>query len=171
MSKYFIVTADGLKARFFQLTHVKDPMHETGPNLERIHEIKNSEQELTSGRVFENVRAGRTHIGSPSSQGGYEDHREDHIREFEQRFAKRIAGEGVNLAKAQNARVIILAANPRMLGFLRQEINEKHLNMEIKELPKNLASMPPREVHSILSKKGLLPTRKKAQLADAPASK
>jgi protein required for attachment to host cells len=55
----------------------------------------------------------------------------------------------------------IIAATPKMLGFLRQELEGLvGQDVRISELPKDLSKLPAAEIQAHLAVSGLLPERK-----------
>jgi protein required for attachment to host cells len=141
-----VVVVDGTRARLFtadgpllveQLTLV-NPVHRM-PERERYSESK-------PGR--------RDSPGGPSQT--FDDHRAKHDREYERRFAKKIANETFTRVDAGVDR-IVLVSNAPMLGLLRPELEGLAARgAELVELEKNWAGWTVHEIHDALDKKGLV---------------
>lgn len=77
-------------------------------------------------------------------------------------FLKRFAEQVVDDVReaAQNADVLVVAANPRMMGLLRPSLNQSTLNnVKIREYTQDITKLSPREIHAHLTDAGLLPER------------
>ena len=161
MTDYFVVAADASRARFFTLQRAADPEYESGPNLVEGDVLVNPETEMSEGEVFTDLKSGRNRSAAGGMAHGYDDHRGDHVEEFERRFAQRVAQECVSRAKRSAARHLIIAANGRMLGHLRRELESLPAKgMAVSEYAKDVTKLAPLDVHKHLSGKGLIPERK-----------
>jgi protein required for attachment to host cells len=162
MSEYCVVVADGSRARFFSLDPVDFPEVEGGPRLTEQADIINPERDLPQRELFSSAKTIRSRPALGGSTHGVDDHRAQHEDEFERRFARQVAAEAVRIAQANKSRYVVLAAQPRMLGFLRQEIDVVLKNgMVVRELGKDLSKLSATQVHDHLAKDQLLPPRKR----------
>lgn len=161
MSEYCVVVADGARARFFTLEAVESPDTEGGPNLRERKDLVNPEQKDHVGQLWSDAKTGRNRAPGGGQAHGYDDHRTQHADEFKRRFARNVAQEMARLVKASGARNVILAAQKRMLGFLRVELGPLLRNgVHVHAIAKDLCKFPPHEVHKYLAKETSLPPRK-----------
>lgn len=159
MSDYFVVVAEGARARFFKLEPVEVPEFESGPNLREWKTLMNPEHKAHQREVFADVRSGRNR-GNAGEAHAYDDHREQHDDEMEHRFARTIAGEIEHLASSNAAPKVVLCAEKQMLGFLRGALNgHTRRDLDITEVAKDLTRLGPRELHDKLARDGVLPRR------------
>jgi protein required for attachment to host cells len=159
MSEFLVVVVNRTKARFFTLEKAQIPEYESGPNLSERKELLNPTQDLAGKDLWANVKTGRNQ-GSGGQAHAYDDHRENHLMEFERRFAQAIADEIGNLSQQYNAHRLILVAEPQILGLLREAITPQLLkDLKVQELAKDLCQLKPLELHKHLATKELLPAR------------
>jgi protein required for attachment to host cells len=160
MNQTVIAVIDGTKARFFTLEQAGLPGYESGPNLVEQGSLANKNQELHGKELWANTKTGRNK-GSGSQAHGYDDHRDHHRDEFEKSFAKDIVYSLISLTQAYQCQRVVLAAEPQILGFVRDALDPhlpKHLTVE--ELAKDLCKMKPLEIHEYLANKELIQARK-----------
>ena len=160
MNQAVVAVIDGTRARFFTLESAEFPEYQSGPNLIEQECLTNTARELQGKDLWANTKTGRNR-GSRSQAHGYDDHRQNHISEFERSFAKEVVGKIVELTQLQHAQQVILVAEPQILGLVREVLTPqlpKHLKLE--ELAKDLCKLKPLDLHEYLADKGLLPARK-----------
>lgn len=163
MSDYCAVVTDAARARLFTLEPVEFPEVQSGPRLIEREAFVNPEKDLPESELFSTSKAGRNRAPQGGPSHGYDDHRSQHTDEYERRFARVVADETMKLAQAHGARQVVLAAQPRMLGFLRQELDTLTRNgIEVRELAKDLSKLSATQVHDHLAKEKLLPPCKRA---------
>lgn len=161
MSDYCIVAADGARARFFTLEPAASPDTQGGPNLTERKGIMNPEQEAHTGQLWSDVKTGRNRAPRSGQAHGYDDHRAQHVDEFKRRFARSVAQEAARLVQRSHSKIVILAAQKRMLGFLRSELNPLlKTGVKVHHIAKDLSKLAPQELHRYLAKEELLPPRK-----------
>lgn len=160
MNQSIVTVIDGIRARFFTLEPAQSPEYESGPNLIEQDCLTNTVKELQGKDLWANTKTGRNR-GSRSQGHGYDDHRQNHLNEFERGFAKEIVTKILDLVQTQRTTQIILVAEPQILGLVREALTDhlpKHL--KFKELAKDLCKLKPQEIHEYLADKNLLPPRK-----------
>lgn len=155
-----VIVAGGNKARFFALQNPEIPEMESGPNLTELHGMINSQRSLPDQQQWSDVKSGRNRGGNGASHG-YDDHRTQHIDEYERRFARDVASAAARLAQDHGAQDVIVVAQKRMLGFLRDSLDPLvKTGVNIRELAKDLHKLPPNELHEHLAREALLPRRR-----------
>ena len=154
MSKYCVVVADGTRARFFS-TGGSEPESALAKQLTPLSLTEHEDLASTEHEVRgQDMWTDRTH-------DIFDDHREHHEDEFERRFASRIASEAVQFAERQQASHLIVAAESRMLGFLRSAMHTPaNASFKLHELNKDYVKLGPAELYEHLAKARLLPGRR-----------
>jgi protein required for attachment to host cells len=162
MSEYCVVVTDGARARFFTLDPAQFPDLETSPRLTEQGNLINPEKDLPQRELFSSPKSRRNVPVEGGASHGHDDHRDQHEDEFERRFARRVAEEASRLAQSTKARCVVLAAQSRMLGFLRQELSILLKGgFEVRESGKDLSKLSPVQIHEHLAKEELLPARRR----------
>jgi hypothetical protein len=162
MSEYTVVVADGVRARFFSLEHAKDPDNESGPKLVEHEGLVNPEKEISPNQRTGNNTSGRTRAPSGGSYA-FDDHRTKHELEALRRFAEKVIVKAIKETQKQDARrCLVLAAESKVLGVLRAEIESINTNgLEIRECDCDMAGEPPLRIQQLLAKRNLVPAIKK----------
>lgn len=156
MNQNYIVVADGLRARFFTLEDTPFPEMESGPNLTEVSDLVNADRE---NDIWSEKKPGRNR--GMSGAHGYDDHRSQHEEEFVRRFARSVAEEAQRLTSRNGTRELVLVAQKKTLGYLRNELNGRIKgNVQVRELAKDLSKMSPLEIHTHLAKEQLVPKRR-----------
>src|SRR3569623_141961 len=118
MSGYCVVTADGIRARFFCLERTPLPEVDGGPFLaEEPEALINTEADMPGRELFSDTKTGRN-AGNGMAHS-YDDHRTQHMEEIKRRFAKLVVDEALRLAERRKPKILVLAAEKQMLGYLR----------------------------------------------------
>lgn len=164
MSNHFVVVADSSRARFFTLEPAQTPELESGPNLIERGDVKNfssaKPQELWSDN-----KTGRNR-GAGASAHGYDDHRDQHSEEYDRRFARQVTEQLVEIAKNNECSRVIVAAGSHMLGHLRSNFDDiNKAGLQVEDIDKDLCKLSPNDIHSRLSKEGVLPAKKPPSIA------
>ncbi|MDJ0511215.1 MAG: host attachment protein [Crocosphaera sp.] len=159
MNQALVAVMDGTKARFFTLEEAEFPEYQSSPNLVEHQCLTNAAKEMSGRELWANTK-GRNR-GSRNQVHGYDDHRQNHISEYERHFAKDITQKITELLDQWESHLILLVAEPQMLGFVRESLTP-HLPRKIKleELAKDLCKLKPLEIHEYLAHKQLVPARK-----------
>lgn len=157
---YCIVVADGSRARFFTLEQPEIPELEGGPDLAEHRDLVNPEKEQRKRELFSNLKSGRNQAPAGGPGHGYDDHRGRHTDEIERRFARRLSAEIAGFARDRRVGQLVLVADPRMLGFLRNELRSGlPSSVRVAELTRDLSSLTAPRIHARLADAGLLPAR------------
>jgi protein required for attachment to host cells len=159
MNHTLVVVLNGTKARFFTLESANFPEHESGPNLIEHEALINEENELSGQDLWASSKTGRNR-GSAGQSHSYDDHRQNHVLEFGQRFSQNIVSRMQAFIESHRIRHLLLVAEPQMLGIVRESNAEISKTIEVKELAKDLCQFSARDLHEYLASKKLLPARK-----------
>jgi len=162
MSDYCVIVTGGAHARFFTLEPVEFSELESGPRLIERGELFNPEREIAGRDLYADSKMGRGRAPHGGPAHGYDDHRSQHDKEFDRRFAHKVSEKASSLAQANQARYVILVAPAYMLGLLRQELDIifKH-DVKVHILEKDMAKFPPKKIHDHLAKVQMLPPLKR----------
>ncbi|MDN5849155.1 MAG: host attachment protein [Nitrococcus sp.] len=159
MSEYSVVVAEGARSRFFTLEPVEVPELESGPNLKEHDSLVNPSHKAHQLSIYADTRGGGNRTAGGQTHG-YDEHRQRFDDEMEARFARDIVKHVDVLIRSNGTRRLILCAEKRMLGFLRQAINGRiPRDVQVIEVPKDLAKLNVRDLHDRLARKGYLPAR------------
>lgn len=162
MNRFLVTVIDGTKARFLTLEPVESPESESGPNLIEHDELLNPAKEMAGQELWANVKTGRNR-GSGNRGHNYDDHRSNHLVEFERKFAQAVTERIDELLQSHQSQALVLVAEPQILGTMRSCLHASNgRGIQIQELAKDLRHLRPKEVHEYLASKGLLPARQRA---------
>ena len=161
MTQVIVAVVDGAKARFLTLESAEFPEYESGPNLIEHEGLLNSEKERQGQELWANTKTG-CNRGSAGQAHGYDDHRQNHMIEFERRFAQKIAAKIAHLSHIHQTQRVLLVAEPQILGLMREALTSiLPKTLEISELAKDLCQLKPNQLQEYLANKKLLPACKR----------
>ena len=161
MVKFAVAVLNGTQARFFILDSAAISEYESSPNLIEQEGLSDATKELHGQELWANTKTGRNR-GTSGQAHSYDDHRQNHEIEFEKRFANKISSAMLNLIKTNQARQLILVAEPQILGMMREAMTDKSFNsLKIKEVAKDICHFNVNQIHDYLAKKELLPACRK----------
>jgi protein required for attachment to host cells len=161
MNKCLVTVINGSKARFLTLEPSDELDLESGYKLVEQNSISNPAKEQQGKELWSNTKTGRNQ-GSGGQAHAYDDHRQNHLDEYERRFARTTADEIAKFAQTQHIRQLLLVAEPKILGILRETVASLlPNNLHIQELTKDLCKLKPSEIYGYLVSKNLLPYRGK----------
>jgi protein required for attachment to host cells len=162
-SRSCVVVADRARARLFVVD--PPPPNRSLPKLREVEALTDSEGALKGGAVFSNTRSG-TNRSPSGAEFEYDDHRERHRDEVERRFARRIADAISSWVRERSTTRLVLAAEPRLLGLLREEMLARDLNgAELEDLDENLSGKTPEQIANALARRGLMPFARNREIA------
>ena len=169
MSEYCVVVAEVARARIFTLEPAEVPEFDSGPFLVERKTLANPQHMAREGEFYSETRRGaqREHVAA-QRQGqvtgiphhNYDEHRDNNEARSNREFARDLIGEVKQLVAGNGFRRIVLCAEKQMLGYLRPQIGGNLNDVELQEVPKDLTSFSPHELHEKLAGEGYLPKRK-----------
>ncbi|RME32498.1 MAG: host attachment protein [Gammaproteobacteria bacterium] len=137
MSKYQVVVASADAARFFNRRGPLGPLEEFKALTNPDARLPNREIDADApGRSFDSVGGGR-HAVTPEH---------DPRTQRELLFGKTIAEEIEAQRVAGNFDFIILVAEPKLLGAIRDHLDPVTQRMVLHTVDKNLSHLPPEEI-------------------------
>lgn len=159
MSEVCVVVIDAARARFFSLEGHAETGVKGGPDLVELEDLVNPNATLKDSDKYSDSKLFRAPgAGATAAMHGHDDSHARHDAEDERRFARRIADEAVKLADQQKASNLVLAAEGKMLGMLRQAMPQT-TKFAVKELHKDLSKLSAHELHEYLAKENIVPPR------------
>ncbi len=157
MGKFAVAVINGTQARFFTLDSAATSEYESSPNLIEHKGLFDSTTGLHDQELWANTQTGRNR-GSRVQAHSYDDHRQNHKIEFEKRFANQISKAMLKMIQINQARQLILVAEPQILGMMREAMMDKLFkSLNIKEVAKDICHFNGNQIHDYLAKKQLLP--------------
>jgi protein required for attachment to host cells len=159
-----VLAADGARARLFVLRTSSDL---SVPSTEPLVEVSAStrpDSRTRDHRLFTDTRPG-TRQGGPGTQGsrhGVNDHRENHRRAAEQRFATEVVQQAERVFREHDVTRVVVVASPSMLGVLRPNLERTKAGAQpwsTHELARDLTKLAPPAIHDALADGDLLPPR------------
>ncbi len=164
MNHTSVVVVNGSRARFFILEPAELGSAEGGPNLREREDMINPDVEVHERELWTELKSGRNRPGGGGQAHGYDDHRDEHLDEFKRRFAREVAREAAGLVRETGSQRLVLAAQKRMLGFLREALDPLlQTGVKVIEVTKDLSKMPPHELHQYLAREKLVPPRRRPE--------
>lgn len=139
-----IVVADGQNANFLQ-------NQDAGATL-RLGSVYAMTLHNEASRALGTDRPGHMQLGASTRKGSYE--QADLHQENERRFLKQVAAKAQELFKGGAYKGVVLLAEPRALGILRQEIGPKLQGVSVLEIARDYTKTALPELERILGAHG-----------------
>lgn len=160
MTKFVIAVINGTQARFFTYEPLELIVPGTRNNLEEHQKLSNPAKKL-QGQLWANVKTGRNR-GTNGQAHSYDDHRQDHIAEFDRQFVQRITDKIAALLSSYQTRQLIVVAEPQILGLMREALKSPSFKtVNIRELDKDICHFNSLKIHDYLAKQQFLPARER----------
>ena len=158
MDNICVVVADARRARFFVLQESdapRAPFRLAGRGTLSNMSLRARGRSVT-GRVRTETNTNRE--AGPVHPIGAQ--RERHRIELERRFSVEVAGKAAAVAKTWLTGSVVLVADPRMLGFLREAVRGAlKPGIRVKELAKDYARLTASRLRDHLAGDGIVPGR------------
>jgi protein required for attachment to host cells len=152
MNETIVIVADNVTARFYRVELTDEPraqLVETAllqhPDLPAHSMTARPPTETNTNR-----QAGPVHpIGAQ---------RERHRVEHERHFARDIAQGASAATRGWNQGTVVLVADPRMLGLVREPLRKAlHRDIGLKEIARDYAHLGPDDLYDHLARNGIVP--------------
>jgi protein required for attachment to host cells len=153
MADTCIVVADGARARLFLV----DTTESGKVRLAELEDLVNPEYQAHGQAVLATARSTRNTSRQSGPMHPYAQKRGRHRLELEKRFAQAVAAKAAGLTRSWSGGSVILIADPRMLGMLREAGRDalKH-GVAVKELAKDYTHLTPFELGEQLVAAGII---------------
>jgi protein required for attachment to host cells len=148
-----VVVADGARARVFRV----DSSDDARPRLVETDDLVNAEYQARGANVLPMVRSTRNTGRQSGPMHPYAQRRLRHRLELEKRFAQEVVAKVAGVTQAWNRGSVVLIAEPRMLGLLREAGRGalKH-GVAVKELAKDFTQLTASELREHLAASGII---------------
>ena len=154
-----MVVADGARARIFLLE--PGGGQAGAPSLVEKADLANAGYSAR-GADAPHMRTERNTNRQTGPMHAVGEKREQHRLEAERRFGVRIAERVAEVVKGWNEGSIVLVADPRLLGLMREMLREAvKSEITLKELAKDYTRLSATELHEHLASNGLIPMRRR----------
>lgn len=148
-----IMIADAARARLF--VHERETSADGARDeLAERAVLENPARRLTMDELFSDTRTGSDRAGG--RHFGFQDHRDAHIANIDDVFARAVSEQLDNLAATCRAQRVVLCASPHMLGLIRRHLGRLG-GAKCDELAKDLVKLSPTELRAQLAAYGVLP--------------
>jgi protein required for attachment to host cells len=155
MYRVCIALVDATRARLFTFERAAEGPDTREQLVERT-DFVNPQRRRRPSEVFSDTRPGAGHTGG--LQYGFDDHRDDHVAEVDDKFARMAMAALRELIDELPTQRLVICAAPRMLGRLRAAApGLLPGDIVIDELPRDLVKLSPGEVRAELASRALLP--------------
>lgn len=163
-----LIVADGARCRFICATPAETEDFQPTTALEECADLANPEALLSGQNIYSNTKSGRnrSHPGGPAH--GYDDHRDRHHAEMLRRFAREIAAQADRLVKDRGLVGLVLVADARLLGFLREQFPPQLRDKITATLEEAATKKSVAELRKLLEQRELLPTAPRANAGYRP---
>lgn len=162
MKNTYVVVADASRAHMFVLRAERTSMDTSLSRLVSVFELERAERRQRPSERYSDTRPGTLHASPGGAAHGVDDHRDAQESESDRRFARHIVQEMQRVTVSEPIGTLILAASPRMLGMLRDEMEDMRGEFELHELDRDLTTLAPAMLHDYLVGQDLLPARGRA---------
>lgn len=153
MADTCVVVADGARARLF----LADAAGADDTQLVEMEDLVNAEYQARGRDVLPAVHSTRNTGRQSGPMHPYAQRRLRHRLELEKRFAQDVAGKVAALTQSWSRGSVVLIAEPRMLGLLREAGRGviRH-GVAVKELAKDYTQLTVFELQEQLARSGII---------------
>ena len=158
MNDCWVIVADGARARFMAYERRTGGPPRAALRLVESGRLSNPKHTVSGRRATRKIKSGRDTGRGRIPPHGYTDHREPHEVELLRRFASRIGERAAALVAAGKASSMVLVADRRMLGLLRDALEPvAKAGVKLRELAHDYTWCTARQLQLHLAENGLLP--------------
>lgn len=160
MNQHLLITVlDSANARFLILVPVEIPGN--GFVLTEYPGLVLPAMNSSGAELWSSSKTGRNR-GPQGQDHSYDDHRQEHLIEFERHFADSIAHQVSQMIQEHHLQSVLLVAAPKILGVMRSSL-ESALPQTVKltELAKDICHLTPYEIQVYLAEQKLIPAPKR----------
>jgi protein required for attachment to host cells len=159
MERTCVIVADARRARFYGLEAAEAPRR--GARLVERTVLTNPDLRRRGRSVSGRVRTETNTDREAGPMHPMVAQRERHRLELERRFGQEIARRAGEIARGWKDGTLVVVAEPRLLGFLREPLRRAlHPGIELKALAKDYTQLGPTELLDRLALDSLIPQRR-----------
>jgi protein required for attachment to host cells len=156
MNDYWVIVADGARARIMALEQRAGVPSRAAVRLVESARLSNPQHTVAGRRTLRKIKSGRDVGRGRMAPHGYTDKREPHEAAVLRSFASRIAQQAIALSGRDSS--MVLAADPRMLGLLRNALKPAAgAGVTVRELAHDYTWCTAPQLRKHLRENGLLP--------------
>lgn len=161
-NQILIALVGNANARFLTLEPDEMPSH--GFTLTEHASLSLPEGQTSGSELWTNTHTGRNRSSEGKSHS-YDDHRQEHMIDFERHFAHAIAERMNQMLPERNLQEVLLVAGPQILGVMRPVL-ESALPPTVKltDLAKDIGNLTPHEIQEYLSEQELIPAPQRLEI-------
>lgn len=153
-----VIAADGGRARLFVV--VADDGEQPGLSLVEREDLVNPEYRAHGADLPGRTRGERVSNRQAGDVHPVDARRDQHRLEIERRFAREIAQHAGTLTQSWTSGSVVLVADPRMLGLLREPLRKAlRQDIDLKELAKDYSHFTASELRDHLALNHLMPAQ------------
>jgi len=153
-----IIVADGARARLF--TVVEAGSADGGVSLVERESLVNPDYRAHGADTPGRTKSERVTNRQAGDVHPIDARRDQHRLELERRFAREIAERVAHCTQAWSHGSVVLVAEPRLLGLLREPLHKAlHPSVELKELAKDYSRLTANELRDHLALNRMIPGR------------
>jgi protein required for attachment to host cells len=161
MYRVCIALVDATRARLFTFERVADEADVREELVERA-DFANPQRRKRPSEPFADARPGSNHSGQ--LQHAFEDHRDHHLSQIDEKFARTAMAGLRELIDEHPTQRVIICASPRMLGRLRAAApGLLPDDIARDEIPRDLVKLSPAELRAELVSQNRLPRTRRSQ--------
>lgn len=159
MKPTLLLVADGARCRLISVKSSENESFEPIVELIECDALANPEALLPGQSIYTEAKSGRnrSHPGGPAH--GYDDHRDRHHDEMLRRFARDIIAHTERAMKDNDLAQVILIANPRLLGFLREQVPSRLQPRIVAIFEEDASKKNVDELRRLLARRGVVGAR------------
>lgn len=157
MKPTLLLVADGARCRLITVRSAESENFEPIVELVECDALANPEALLSGQNIYSETKSGRNRSsagGGPAH--GYDDHRDRHHDEMLRRFARDIVVHTENAMQGNDLVQLVLIANSRLLGFLREQLPSRLQERLAATLEEDAIKRNLDELRRLLVQRGLL---------------
>lgn len=150
MRRPCIVVANSYRARVLFVRPLPDPTGERRLELVERRDLVNPASRMADEEIFASTETGARSRGQradrPMRSQPTDDHREDHERELDRRFAEAVVAAA---SEERDTDGVVVIAGPRFLGELRDALSRASIDRPVREVAKDLTGF---DLHGLREK-------------------
>lgn len=158
MKSTLLIVADGARCRLIAAKSSEDEDFQPIVELVECDALANPEALLQEQNIYSDA-GGRNRSPGGGPAHGYDDHRQRHHEEMLRKFTRDIVVHAENAMQANQLVQLLLIANSRLLGSLREQLPPRMHEKVVMTIEEDATKKNVDELRRLLEKRGLVPER------------
>lgn len=155
MKPTLLILADGARCRLVSAKSSENETFDPVVELVECGALANPEHLLPGQSIYSEARSGGNRSPGGGPGHGYDDHRDRHHDETLRRFARDIVTQAETTMKENELSKVVLIANARLLGFLRQQLPPRMHDKILTTIEEDATKKNLDELRRLLEQRGL----------------